>query len=319
MKTKRSYSYAIAAFCAIWLQAGCVRQSVPPCLSDVQVSFRYVQNMSGADLFAGQVHKLTLLVFDAQDVYVGAFTDQGAALAVEGYAMHVSLEPGSYTLLAWGGWMGTYDMPVLEPGVSTLADFRLRANGRAARSWEMIDIPELDELFHGMYASLDVQPLQTAYAAIDLVKDTPTVWFTVTGLQYLSGYTPVDSDLSPFDVEIRGDNGLYGADNLPRRQELTLRYLPMHNADGDYTLDSRTRVLRLMLGGDIHMEITHRPSGKVIWEDNVIDMITANPLYATQQGIDRQDLFHFEYRLDADLNVTVSVNGWTIVNAIPLI
>lgn len=299
--------------------SGCVRETVASCRSDVEVTFRYVRNMSGEDLFADQVRKVTLLVFDDRGVYLGSYTDQGAVLASPGYTMRLSLAPGTYTLLVWGGWMDTYDLNGLEAGVSTLGDFRLRANGLTVRGGGTLDVPGLDDLFHGLYGRLEVRAGQTTRAAIDLTKDTNTILVDVYGLEYLNDAMSAASAPSLFDVEVMADNGLYGIDNLPLRGEYMLRYLPGSNIYQDYTLASSIRMLRLILGDEVRLRIALRSSGRVIFDDNLIELIAANPRYATQSDIDRQDVFRFDYRISSAANVTISVNGWTVVDAIPLL
>lgn len=83
-----------------------------------RVKFRYDYNMKFADAFAHEVDVVTLYLLDADGRVVWQRTEQGEALAADGYAMIVDVEPGEYGLLAWCGTTdkGSFSIPATTVG-----------------------------------------------------------------------------------------------------------------------------------------------------------------------------------------------------------
>ena len=64
------------------------------CSVNYRVKFCYDYNMKFADAFAHEVNVVTLYLLDADGRVVWQRTEQGEALAADGYAMTVDVEPG---------------------------------------------------------------------------------------------------------------------------------------------------------------------------------------------------------------------------------
>ena len=88
------------------------------CSVSYRVKFRYDYNMKFADAFAHEVDVVTLYLLDADGRVVWQRTEQGEALAADGYAMTVDVEPGEYGLLAWCGTTdkGSFSIPETTVG-----------------------------------------------------------------------------------------------------------------------------------------------------------------------------------------------------------
>lgn len=100
----RETSGKLLAFiaCASMLYAcdGLIYDGEGDCSVNYHVKFRYDYNMKFADAFAHEVNVVTLYLLDADGRVVWQGTERGEALAVDGYAMTVDVEPGKYDLLA---------------------------------------------------------------------------------------------------------------------------------------------------------------------------------------------------------------------------
>ncbi|MCD8294634.1 MAG: FimB/Mfa2 family fimbrial subunit, partial [Clostridia bacterium] len=83
------------------------------CSTHYKVRFRYDYNMKYADAFAHEVSSVTLYLVDAEGNVVWQRTEEGSALAAEGYEMEVDVDPGRYSLLAWCGTkdLGSFTVP----------------------------------------------------------------------------------------------------------------------------------------------------------------------------------------------------------------
>ncbi len=57
------------------------------------------------------------------------------------------------------------------------------------------------------------------------------------------------------------------------------------------------------------------PEGKITIP--IIGSILESPEYFTQEDLDRYNLFIFDITFDNELNISLTINGWEIVNVIP--
>lgn len=88
------------------------------CSVNYRVKFCYDYNMKFADAFAHEVNVVTLYLLDVDGRVVWQRTEQGEALAADGYAMTVDVEPGEYDLLVWCGTTnkGSFSIPETTAG-----------------------------------------------------------------------------------------------------------------------------------------------------------------------------------------------------------
>ena len=79
-----------------------------------RIRFKYDYNIKFADAFANEVNSIALYVFDENDVLVKeiATTDK-TALSSGTFEIPLELQPGEYTLLAWGGLMNEESFDLL--------------------------------------------------------------------------------------------------------------------------------------------------------------------------------------------------------------
>lgn len=102
----RSVMAAAAAMTAPAMLTSCdavIDDALPECREGLEVRFIYDYNMEWANAFPSQSHCLTLYVYDKEGRLVKTQSETGEPLADENYRMHVDLEPGEYTLMAYSG------------------------------------------------------------------------------------------------------------------------------------------------------------------------------------------------------------------------
>ena len=117
------------------------------CSVNYRVKFRYDYNMKFADAFAHEVNVVTLYLLAADGRVVWQRTEQGEALATDGYVMTVDVEPGKYDLLVWCGTTdkGSFSIPETTVGKELTCTLeRQHDAGNKAFVTE-----DLDRLFHG--------------------------------------------------------------------------------------------------------------------------------------------------------------------------
>lgn len=174
----------------------------------VQIRFVYDYNMEYANSLPAKVDCLTVLVYDADGQYVGRYTAGRADLSDENYRLRLSLSPGKYHLVAYGGMEcsdATFEFTG-EPKNTLMTDQQVRMTTVSNAE----STARLHDHFHGM---LDFEvPLQDAETAVreykvEMLKNTNNIRII---LQHLNGQPLKASD---FNFEIEDDNVLFAHNN----------------------------------------------------------------------------------------------------------
>ena len=91
------------------------------CGTYYRIRFKYDYNIKFADAFAGEVNSVALYVFDENDVLVEeiATTDK-QALSSGSFEIPLELDPGRYTLMAFGFSGGRCSTPTITRNRNTI-------------------------------------------------------------------------------------------------------------------------------------------------------------------------------------------------------
>lgn len=297
------------------------------CSVNYRVRFRYDYNMKFADAFAHEVNTVTLYLLDKDGRVVKRYTEQGEALAKDGYAMDVSVEPGTYSLLAWAGTAdkGSFSVPSTTVGTE-LGCTLLRQHSADGAAFVDAD---LDRLFHGYLPNQTFGETEGTYTyTVPLVKNTNNVRVV---LQHLSGEA-VDKD--KFTFAITDNNGSMGWDNalLPDEQ---ITYYAWHTQSGQAGVDlqgegaeaafsaaiAELTVPRLMKNQQTRFTVTNRETGKTVFSIPLIDYaLLVKGFYNSdmddQEFLDRQDEYSMVFFLDKGdrwLDTYIYINSWKVV------
>lgn len=307
-----------------------------------RVRFRYDRNMKFADAFAHEVEAVTLYAIDAEGRIAWQRTEQGEALAAEGYAMTLDLPAGGdYELLAWAGSGLTdggesFTVPALQTGDSreqlacTLTRRPDTASGKLIAG--PADGGGLKPLFHGHLPQLHLEETEGVYEhVVSLTKNTNQVRVV---LQHLSGEAV---DASRFTFEITDCNGRMAWDNslLPDDQ-LTYPAWRVTSGTaglGDDTSSAATRevstvgvavaeltVARLLKGNSPRLTIRN-DRGETVLSIPLIDYALLVKGYYNsgmddQEFLDRQDEYVMTFFLDERdrwFDAYIYINSWKIV------
>lgn len=202
---------------------GLIYEDEGDCSVTYRVRFRYDWNMKFADAFASEVESVTLYLLDADGKIVWQRTEQGEALASEGYAMTVDVAPGTYDLLAWAGTADKGSFPAVA-GAATREELTRTLRCPQEDAAEVHD--DIDRLYHGYLAGQTFGEEEGVHTyTLPLKKDTNNVRVV---LQQLSG-EPMDEER--FTFAITAENGAMDWDNelLPDR---LLTYYAWHTRSG---------------------------------------------------------------------------------------
>jgi hypothetical protein len=187
-----------------------------------RIRFKYDYNIKFADAFANEVHSVALYIFDQNDTLIEEITTTDKeALSSGTFEIPLELEPGNYTLLAWGGLMNEESFDMLantQIGVTNIEELQVKMHRVHNDNGEATVSDDLLPLYHGTM-TLDVVETPGTYTeTMSLMKDTNSVRIL---LHEMSGH---DVDADKFIFEIKDDNGLYDWDNtLLDDEEITYK------------------------------------------------------------------------------------------------
>lgn len=301
------------------------------CSVSYRVKFRYDYNMKFADAFAHEVDVVTLYLLDADGRVVWQRTEQGEALAADGYAMTVDVEPGEYGLLAWCGTTdkGSFSIPETTVGKQLTCTLdRQHDAGNKAFVTE-----DLDRLFHGWLPEQTFGKTEGTYTyTVPLVKNTNNVRVV---LQHISGEA-VDKDR--FVFTITGTNGSMDWDNTLLPDE-PVTFYAWHTDAGEAGMDpgieampivsravfsaaiAELTVPRLVKGQELRLTVTDKETGRTVFSIPLIDYALLvkgfyNRDMDDQEYLDRQDVYDMVFFLDESdrwLDAYIYVNSWKVV------
>lgn len=300
------------------------------CSITYRVKFRYDWNMKFADAFAHEVESVTLYVIGEDGSIVWQRTESGEALAAEGYAMTVNVEPGTYDLLAWGGTTDKGSFVI--PGAANREELVCRLDREYDDAGSAFVRSDLDRLFHGYLEKQEFAGTEGVYTlTMPLVKDTNNVHVV---LQNMSGAT---LDPGKFSFTVTDDNGSMNWDNSLLADE-TITYCAWHidagQADFEYDTASRASstistavaeltVPRLMEEhkSTARLTVTNIETGDKVLSLRLIDALLLVKGYysrsmSDQEYLDRQDDYSLIFFLDEGYrwnNAYIYINSWKVV------
>ena len=330
-KTSGKLLAIIACASLLYACDGLIYDGEGDCSVNYRVKFRYDYNMKFADAFAHEVNVVTLYLLDAGGRVVWQGTEQGEALAADGYVMTVDVEPGEYDLLAWCGTTdkGSFLIPetTVGKGLTCTLD-RQHDTGNKAFVTE-----DLDRLFYGWLPKQTFAETEGTYTyTVPLVKNTNNVRVV---LQHLSGGA-VDKD--KFVFTITDTNGSMDWDNTLLPDE-PVTYYAWHTDAGEVDMDTQPEenqaasratfsaaiaeltVPRLVKGQETRLTVTNKVTGKAVFSIPFIDYALLvkgfyNRDMDDQEYLDRQDVYDMVIFLDEGdrwLDAYIYINSWKVV------
>ena len=295
-----------------------------------RIRFKYDYNIKYADAFANEVNSIALYIFDENDILVNEITTTDKqALSSGTFEIPLELEPGKYTLLAWGGLMNEESFDMLAEttvGVTKLQELQVKMHRQHNANGEANVSDDLLPLFHGTMP-LEVSDIPGTYnETMSLMKNTNVVRIL---LHEMSGHN-VDAD--KFIFEIHDSNGLYDWDNTLLEDEM-ITYSPWRQSTGSAEMEDYTRAIttvnvalaeltigRMMAGESPVLHIKNRETGEDVFRIPVADCaLLVKGHYrenmSDQEYLDRQDEYTMTFFLDEGEWVSsfIYINSWRVV------
>jgi hypothetical protein len=332
----RLFSYLSMSLAATTLlaTAGCVKEKDVVCYSGLMMHYHYELNPERANLFGRDVDKLTILVFEySSERFHRMFVVDNPARLTDDNLIHLDVPDGEWKVVTWGGDMSSFDMGLLDANGdvaphdytsnrnSTLAqhrvwlkDFTLTSDG------SKLVTSDISPLYYGYidHAVAQTNPWPTPHTEVQMMRNTNTLSISLTGLP---PDTAPPSRAHEDNLTIHADmvNGRCRGDNEICLDALNVHYAQTHAISSSATtLGVDLTVMRLF---DHDRESVITVSGEMLAHHGytggeivipIVPTIMENPLYGSQEELDRENFYQFGLHFSADMSLTVTLNGWVV-------
>lgn len=299
------------------------------CGSYYHIKFKYDLNMKYADAFHQEVNSIALFVFDKNGVLVHMQQEDDKSLLSSGdYTMPLTLEPGEYELLAWGGLQNEESFDLLanpQIGVTKIEDLEVKMHRKYNGDEAYVD-EDLTRLFHGKRRLSYTAEQGHHVEEVSLTKNTNVIRVM---LQQLVG-SRISADM--FRFEITDDNGWMAYDNSLKQDEV-ITYLPWHTESGTASAESdiyeeelvsvvlgEMTIARLMDSKNPQLTIWNKESQKRVLSIPLKEYVLLikgyyNRQMSNQEYLDRQDEYNITFFLENSewLSASIMINSWRVV------
>ena len=302
--------------------ASCDRlhEDLQPCPQGLSLRFIYDYNMEFANAFPSQVDCLTVLFYDGNGNYVTTQTNTNPSdLSDENWRMTVDLNPGEYTIVAYGGMecdKSSFNF-VTPPSNTKLHDIEVRLNPEDIGS-------ELHPLFYGkLDTSVEVGGLTYKEVTVEMMKDTNNLRVL---LQQIDG-DPLDN--ADYDFQVTDNNTLFAWDNdlLPVP---TVTYSPWARGNaspGELPDGGEASVAwaeisfsRLLTAASPRLLISHKSTGKKVVDiplNNYLLLLKSQAFSSmpNQEFLDRESRWNMIFFLSRDnywVSTLISIKDWNV-------
>ncbi len=302
-----------------------LREDLPECDRGARIRFVYDYNMEFANAFPSQVDCLTVLFYDSEGRYVTTQTNTTSDLADENWRMVVDLEPGAYTILAYGG-LECSDASfsfTSDPASIPMKHLEVALKPECIRK-------ELHDLFYGKL-EINVEETDMTYrdVTVYMMKDTNNLRIL---LQQLDG-SPIDE--ADFDFKIVDDNTLMAWDNavIPTKPVDYTAWAHGNTSPAEPSGDEDERVInvayaefsfpRLVTENNPRLVITRKSdgadNGTTVIDIPLIDylLLLKSEKYAkmgAQEFLDRESRWKMLFFLQSGTwyDTVIEINDWIV-------
>lgn len=307
---------------------GCIDQKMGKCEKKeipVVVDFEYTLNAEHENKVVLDVTRMDLYAYDNQGVLRGYWRGEGDQFVDH---MSISLTPGRYKFVAWGGEQqsASYRVEPLKVGETTYDQMRLSL----IRDENHVVSTRSEHLYYGVSSEIEIQPgLNTL--DISLIQNTNNIKVVAHQLINLlpNAELPEGGALDDiFGITIRGANACYKFDNQPDWEQSSLSnviYRPHTQQLIEGGMESDFRVQRLIRREtsrsvspySTQLQLHNLQTGEVIQEWDLVEQILAtHPLVSAdpEVGLDQYSDYQIDlvYSPTEQLQLYVTVNGWKV-------
>lgn len=282
--------------------SSCIKEREDDCDNRVKIYFSAALDSRATGVLNPQDLKhLDLFVFDDNDLYVGTWSDDHIRFSPD-YFMTLSLNNGAYTFVTWCNARSCYYYKTyFVKGRTTLSEATIaliHSNGTVDTS------PEL--LLFGNYLQARVIRARNQSFVVPLQRVTYDINVTTEGL-------PPSADEFTLTVNDIVSEGKFDSKVSPSSEEI--RYTTACDKIAGDQLSASLTVIKLEEERLIPVIVlANTTSGTELFKGNLVKMILALRQLTPPVEVDFDRVYTYDIvlRFDADMNVTISINGWNV-------
>lgn len=292
------------------------------CPQGLSLQFIYDHNMEFVDAFNTKVHCVSVLIFDESGNYLTTIEDTSDALKNEDYRMTLDLEPGDYTLVAYGG-QPCEDRSFNITGFETKSADHISSLYAEMEHDDFVSEDAKHDFFHGTH-SFSVVENKVSEEKVYLTNNTNNIRIV---LQQMNGE---EITAEEFTFTITDDNSLmdWGNNVIPAG---TITYKPYVTgqavvgsaADGESPITAayaEFSTSRLTTGTSPKLIIrsVEKDTDIINIPLNTYLLLLKSEIYkdmSAQEFLDRESVWSMVFFLDSNnrwINTHIVVNDWTV-------
>lgn len=306
------------------ITTACTEENLDKCIPGVTVNYYYTYNKQNKNLFGKEVHELSILVFDENEKFSRIFHITDSAALHNNNSIYLPLPAGNWTILTWGGYIDNYhlgesnsknkdELSDLIAGVSNLSDFRLTLDTKPSDNGADIETQNfISNLYYGTITPVTTCNNRIVSKSVPMMKNTNDITIRIKGIH---GIETLRAD--EFKSYIQMSNHRYDSENRNQSGDKKLIYLRDCLIENGIA-KSNLRVLKLEADDTssyLCVESKHLPNGGI--KVPLIKTILESPQYNDQSDLDKEDDYVFEFVVNYDLSVDITINDWVIKDVIP--
>lgn len=292
------------------------------CPQGLSLQFVFDHNMEFVDAFNTKVHCVSVLIFDQDGNYLTTLDETSDILKDEEYRMKLDLEPGDYTLVAYGGH------PCEESSFNT-TQFMTKASSHITDLYAEMEHEDFvsddakHDFFHGIH-NFSVVKNKVSEEKVYLTKNTNNIRIV---LQQMNGEIITPDE---FTFTITDDNSLMDCENniVPKG---TVTYKPYITgqatvgsaADGESPITAAyaefsTSRLTTSTYPKLIIRSVEKDKDIINIPLNTYLLLLKSEIYknmSAQEFLDRESVWSIVFFLDSGnrwINTHIVVNDWTV-------
>lgn len=283
----------------------CMKEDFSKC--GLYIRFKYTNNPDHTDKFAEEIKDVDLFIFDDNGIFVGKWEHS----ALSGNEMKLSLENGTYTMVAWANLSEHFTYTQFVAGTTTFDEAVLSLQRDADQTVSVHPAP----IYHSIVSDFYVKRLGLQTCEMDLSHVVNHLQVDLEGLPIeenpsMKALSPADN--TRFAVEVTGNNADFSFDYTRKDDAPFVHYTPNYWQTGRI-LHAGFTLMKLEPGDATVIRVFHLEgdgSWKTLYEASLTDLITQNPSMDFTLNSEFTISLQFDYTYAV---VEVKVNGWTAV------
>lgn len=288
---------------AALLLAGCTKEDMSDCPTDIRVRLSFTYNDTGSEQFAEEVGSAMLYLYGSDGTLIESRPLTSDEILAKSVRFQVPAGASDYTAVLWGNYAEEHYTVSGHESIGTM-NLALNHTGGVVSQRPC-------HLLHGVLAFETDAERTPVDKTMSLRKLTNTVHVIIEGAV---NATYASESGTPYSVQITGSNGSYNHDaSKAACQKLT--YLPEYerNVSGYYSaLGAHFTTMHLCTGDD--MRVTVYNGSQTLYDEPLVPLLMQSDEIKTDEDLWRHD----EYTLLFDANMVltaIKVLDWTYIDS----